>query len=208
MHKQINDDFVLAFTTPVLTRRIDGHEKLNAGLKKAILKKAGDATGISHSNVGGWRSQMDFFNWPNPEVRELQQHIGENLCRMTAFTLNVEQATVGGSMVGWVNLLRGGSYNYPHTHPECQWSGVYYVEVGGFQDDKRASGSIEFVDPRSAVGMLSMPGNPFRQRLSFRPRNGLMLIFPSWLLHYVHSYEGDDERISVAFNISNVHQPK
>jgi hypothetical protein len=34
-----------------------------------------------------------------------------------------------------------------------------------------------------------------------RPENGMMLIFPGWLNHYVHPYWGERERISVAFNL-------
>lgn len=33
------------------------------------------------------------------------------------------------------------------------------------------------------------------------PKEGLLLIFPSWTLHYVTSGQNDTERISIAFNI-------
>ena len=30
----------------------------------------------------------------------------------------------------WANVNRGGDYNIVHTHPNCMWSGVYYVALG------------------------------------------------------------------------------
>jgi hypothetical protein len=33
-----------------------------------------------------------------------------------------------------------------------------------------------------------------------------MLLWPSWLKHWVHPYQGDGERISVAFNVNVIEQ--
>ena len=35
-----------------------------------------------------------------------------------------------------------------------------------------------------------------------RPKTGLMVMFPAWLLHQVRPYKGGAERISIAFNLS------
>ena len=59
---------------------------------------------------------------------------------------------------------------------------------------------IEFVDPRVAVEMIAVPGGPFDGRYKVRPQDGMLLVFPSWLLHFVNPYLSDDERISIAFN--------
>jgi hypothetical protein len=32
------------------------------------------------------------------------------------------------------------------------------------------------------------------------PRDGLLVVFPAWLYHYVNPYQGTAPRISVAFN--------
>jgi hypothetical protein len=37
----------------------------------------------------------------------------------------------------------------------------------------------------------------------FAPGAGHLLMFPSWLEHRVEKFEGEGERISIAFNASN-----
>ena len=49
--------------------------------------------------------------------------------------------------------------------------------------------------------MTATPGNPFGQTVSVPPRPGLMVLFPSWLYHWVNPFYGEGERISVAFNV-------
>jgi uncharacterized protein (TIGR02466 family) len=105
------------------------------------------------------------------------------------------------SAFGWVNLLRHGAYNTPHTHPNSMWSGVYYVDVGTPTEDHPMSGVIEFLDPRCAVEMIGIPGDPFRGKHTVRPEAGTLVLFPSWLYHFVHPYQGHDVRNSVSFNL-------
>ena len=55
-------------------------------------------------------------------------------------------------------------------------------------------------DPRGAVEMAGTPANPFGRTVPVTPQDGMMVVFPSWLLHWVRSYQGPGERISIAFN--------
>jgi uncharacterized protein (TIGR02466 family) len=82
------------------------------------------------------------------------------------------------------------------------WSGVYYVDAGDPPNaDRPKSGAIEFLDPRAGAEMMAAPGLPFGETKSFIPETGQMIVFPSWLKHMVHPYWGDNDRISIAFNI-------
>ena len=93
----------------------------------------------------------------------------------------------------WVNLLRNGAYNKVHNHPGAVWSAVYYVSLGRPDKTIPDNGLIEFMDPR--------PGNIHGGKEKIEPEDGLLIIFPSWLYHYVNPYQGEMERISIAFNI-------
>jgi hypothetical protein len=44
----------------------------------------------------------------------------------------------------FINYLDGG-YVKPHTHGNCAWSGVYYLQMGGVQD--REDGGTYFISP-------------------------------------------------------------
>jgi len=49
---------------------------------------------------------------------------------------------------------------------------------------------------------MNMPGNAvlFPSKVQFRPVAGTMLIFPSFLKHWVYPNQDDEERVSIAFN--------
>lgn len=99
----------------------------------------------------------------------------------------------------WANICRKGSSHDLHNHPDCCWSGVYYLQAG---DSGSQGGILELLDPRPFTEMVSSPGNPCGLRVPITPVNGLMITFPSWLYHRVTPYQGEMERISIAFNVS------
>jgi hypothetical protein len=49
--------------------------------------------------------------------------------------------------------------------------------------------------------MVPTPGSPFGQRAVVRAEAGTMVVFPSWLYHFVNPFYGDGTRVSVAFNV-------
>ena len=48
--------------------------------------------------------------------------------------------------------------------------------------------------------MVDTPGSPYGQRMLIRPVPGLLVLFPSWLYHFVHPSTAYSPRISIAFN--------
>ena len=94
--------------------------------------------------------------------------------------------------------------------PICFWSGVYYVEDGGICDDPKLEGQLEFMDPRGPSVIMYAPTRAFNVPGGLSvggnevvvPKPGLMVLFPSWILHQVRPYKGTAERISIAFNLS------
>jgi len=85
-----------------------------------------------------------------------------------------------------------------HNHPSSAWSGCYYVTGAG--SDESLAGVLEFYDPRPFTEMVEVPGTPYGQRMLIRPVPGLLVVFPSWLYHFVHPMASDTPRISIAFN--------
>ena len=104
-------------------------------------------------------------------------------------------------VAAWVTLLRRGGYNIVHSHSGHGWSGVYYVDPGRIDTESKNAGQLELIDPRVGVDAHPLPGKPFHRRMRFAPQAGLMFMFPSWLRHYVHPYEGPDARIAISFNV-------
>ncbi len=191
------------FVTPLMRRNCPGAKALNKRLRKIVLERERTTPALNRSGFGGWQSERDLLDWPHPEMATLRDWISEAVTEMTGHTFEDESLRVDGSpkVVAWANVLRRGNYDRVHNHPGFSWSGVYYVCLGG-KPASAADGLIELVDPRGAANMIATPGQTFENRARIRPRAGEMILFPSWLQHYVNAYEGANVRISIAFNIS------
>jgi uncharacterized protein (TIGR02466 family) len=99
----------------------------------------------------------------------------------------------------WASINKKGDFNEFHSHSNCDLSGTYYLQ------SMPSLGSLRFRDPREPVllrtPLLTKP-NLFSKEVIFPPTQGMMYIFPSWLVHQVDPNPVDFERISLSFNIS------
>ena len=206
-------DVLFAFPTPILLRQWPDSGALNPQLRDLVLAKEQAESGVSRSNAGGWHSDDQLFNWDHPAIGELKRRVHEATREITLKTCGQVArdwiAEVDMEMeAGRANVSRDRAYNRIHKHPECTWSGVYYVSLGDGDTSVKDNGSIEFVDPRMAVDSGPLPGQPFGGQIRLAPEPGMMLVFPNWLLHWVHPFQGGGERISLAFNVTLKPRPK
>lgn len=185
------------FPTFLLRRRLDAVKPLNARLRDIVLARERElGAGVGASNIGGWHSPADLMDWDFPEIRTLMGALLETGAELTrALTPPQYEGEVRVSFYGgcWANVLRHGGYNRIHNHPGAVWSGCYYVSVGEPVAEPPYNGWIEFQDPR--------PGNLHGGKERVEPEEGLLLMFPSWLNHFVNPFMGQGERISIAFNL-------
>ena len=196
------DDTLVLWTTPVLRRVPPGAVDVNKELKQLVLDRAAAGAGDHKSNVGGWHSGEDLLTWGGDAIAKLQSWIVQAFQDVTMTMTGGTQFDGRLELNAWANLNRKGDYNALHTHPACVWSGVYYVEIGTPAPPERPrSGALEFMDPRSGAEMTAVPGAGFGASKLIRPSNGELVMFPSWLNHWVHPYWGEGERISIAFNV-------
>jgi hypothetical protein len=174
----ISPELSSAFGTPMSIRTVEGADRLNAGLERAILARAqrGEANRIS--NIGGWQSLPDILDWPEPEIKLLAQEVDRSVQQISALP---------------AVLQRGGPMH---------WSVVYYVVPGTPNPDTPMNGRIELRDPRPAATFARIPGFTSGQPMLIRPQAGMMLVFPSWIEHCVHPFYGDGHRISIAINVA------
>ena len=185
------------FPTVLLRRRMPDAAIRNVRLREIVLEHEKTDAGVGHSNVGGWHSSADLWDWPEPEMRALCDWVKLGAQDLTATVVplqpgdDVNVMPYGGA---WVNLLRDGGYNKVHNHPGAVWSAVYYVAAGEPDPSVPGNGLFEFMDPR--------PGNIHGGKEIIRPEAGLLMVFPAWLYHYVNPYHGKGERISIAFNMN------
>ena len=98
----------------------------------------------------------------------------------------------------WATVLAKGAAHRMHSHPNNFLSGVYYVRTDAGAD------SINFHDPRRQTGIIRPPvvelTSENTDQVVVKVRNGMLLMFPSYLEHSVDVNTSEDDRISVSFN--------
>jgi uncharacterized protein (TIGR02466 family) len=197
---------MMVFPTPLVSYPWPNSEQLNRDLAAVILNAERKDHGITRSNVGGWHSTTDFFDWQQPPIKALRERVKEMTMAITrAITIAKDgPRTFNYRIDGWANVSRHGHYNSVHNHPNCLWSGTYYVSTGSPDPETPVNGRLELVDPRAGVNMVHLADTLLQTRYVIDPTPGLMVLFPSWLNHFVHPFFGAGERISIAFNIITV----
>ena len=108
---------------------------------------------------------------------------------------NVQDIEITGK---WGNILKPGETHPPHTHSNNFLSGVFYLESD-------AETGIIFSDPRPAADVLvprkKTKTNENSNLLSYISKQNRLIIFPSWLVHWVPINKSKRDRISISFNI-------
>ena len=98
----------------------------------------------------------------------------------------------------WGNVLRPGEAHQSHTHSNNFLSGVFYLNSDG------ATG-LTISDPRPAADVL-VPRKKKKTQdnsnlLSYKSKQNRLIMFPSWLVHWVPVNKTKRNRISISFNI-------
>jgi uncharacterized protein (TIGR02466 family) len=204
----LGNNSYLIYGTPVFRQTLPDAGPLCDAVTRVVLEHAAAhpefRTGKrNRSNQGGWRSEPDLFRWPEPEIAALRDIIVQKL-------LGVMQLAVAGNpdkyveadlaLAGWVNVNTDGDYNVIHGHAGNHWSGAFYPCIGEPDPTVEFNGAFEFCDPRSVTLMASIPGFNFGHGMPIQPEPGMLLIFPSFMQHFVHPFRGAGTRISMAFN--------
>ena len=187
------------FAVPIMEAEIPDFAAHQAALVRTCLALRETAPGIRRSNQGGWHSESDLFRTTDPELRWLIEQVG--LIGTQLVRHHEGDGAFRGRVVMtdfWININDAGSWNAPHSHLPCEWSGAVYLSVDAALAQRPAGstdGDILFFDP--------MPTGPEYGRnptVNYTPRDGTMFLFPGWLLHMVAPHMATVPRITCAFN--------
>lgn len=188
------------FPFPIFSTQIAGHEAHKRPLMEEILALRQKYPGIVRSNRSAWHSGDEFFQHRSEHVAWMLQKATKYAQHALARYHENWAASALSLTSCWANVLGPGGWNAPHHHFPCHWSGVYYVNVGQLgTGPEDPSGYIEFLNPTPWQALFNRSGN-----FLYGPKDGLILIFPASLYHFVHPNHGDDTRISIAYNFTVV----
>jgi uncharacterized protein (TIGR02466 family) len=188
------------FSTPLIRFKVQDCAVLNAALLMEGEMMRAQSKGVSKSNRGGWHSEGNLFDIDAPSIQKIKRSAEEAVFEVTRkVNSKFKPDDLNLKLFAWMNANPSGGYNAPHTHPGAHWSGVYYVAQPEVEEG--SSGMIEFLDPRFDLEHWKiLDASAFRQKLTFRPSVGEVIVFPSYLMHWVHPNQSNEDRVTIAFN--------
>lgn len=190
------------FYTPLFRYKVQNHAVFDAALIMEGDRMRAESEGANKSNKNGWHSAGNIFNEEASCFKTLEQLARQVVVHSTKhITKKYKPSADDIKLFGWMNQNPTGGYNSPHTHPGAHWSGVYYVNQPQRGDKSNSGGKIEFLDPRSDLPFWRKFQSPaFKHKFQIRPQAGEIVLFPSYLLHWVYPNESEQPRVTIAFN--------
>ncbi|NBB93451.1 MAG: hypothetical protein GVY32_09825 [Gammaproteobacteria bacterium] len=202
------------FSVPLVIAHHPSPEALNSELRELFLRcteegdKHRNPTPFVYRNEALYESNFSLFDWPQPAAQKLREfcltQLYQTVGELNGYGVDVLQK-MHYSLESWFHVTRKGGFFGAHNHPNHSWSGVYCVAHDG-DDPASDSGKLVFLNPHATSTMYidwatKNLKHPFsRSPLMLRLKPGQLVLFPSWLQHEVLPYEGDNLRITVAFN--------
>lgn len=211
----MKENIQLLWPTPILRKKFDQHGVVNPKLTTLFYEHRRIA---EKTEAQVYSSSDDLLlRYDDPALNQLFSFISECVMEITS-SMNGEiwkhsqSKKMNMNVVGaWFQIQNGFGYHETHTHGNCSWSGVYYVQVD--DDEKRESnqelgvmnGLTRFYGHHMDVigGGYMDSGNLYLQSTSFdsKPEEGVLCVFPSHIKHMAMPYVGEKDRIIVSFNV-------
>jgi uncharacterized protein (TIGR02466 family) len=168
--------------------------RMNGGIRAKL--EALIAASPDKDHTGMWQTEHDLHTLP--ELQELTSYfMGATQGVLEFLETESQEVEITGC---WANISPSGTSHRSHMHANNFLSAVYYVSVppGG---DK-----ITFHDPRAQIHVVAPAVKKLNgyncEYVNVEVQEGMLILFPAWLVHSVPGNEGDALRMSVSFNIN------
>lgn len=194
------DGMTALWPTHLMQRELPGADKANSVLAALIEKLDAEATDLTTQY-----RDADLLQHEHPAIKWLSQCINKTVVDYLAALGQTYHSS--WNLQGWPNVNQFGDYHDLHNHPHSYLSGTYYVQVPTDHVDlpgrsDRRPGAISFYDPRPQANMTAIRDDPqIEAEHTVLPEAGMILLWPSFLHHFVHPNLSQTARISVSFNV-------
>jgi uncharacterized protein (TIGR02466 family) len=194
----------LIFSVPLVVEDIDAaareriHAKVSAYLQSDRAKR--DIEPSPEESVATSYYKRDAQVLADANLIELEQFVLataktylEQALKLPPRRLEIERS--------WINVFKPGAQEAQHSHDGSLLSCSYYVEA------PKDCGCIVMPDPigsrRSYREFTKTTGSDLltRRDIAVDPQPGRLVMFESWLPHYVQCNKSDRVRISIAMNL-------
>lgn len=177
----------------VLHTVFEDHDKYNPRLVERLLELEKDPDFTHRMQIGGSKIRH-VHEWGIPEADLLN-----------ARAINFFARAVGSEDVvmqlSWASITRKNEYLSIHSHDHCLASVVYMLTPGNPNPELFVDGKLALADPRLPECCDREEGSVTKEVYPDMVE-GAMVLFPSYIMHHVHLYTGDEPRISIAWNFN------
>jgi len=198
--------FTVTFPMGLLLRHYEGEkvDQLNQDLSKLILKLEADTRASTKGTAaqGGFHTKPTFVNRKDTVVTRFREKVlipGIQNYMTGYYRLQgvppVELTPDKLSIQGWANVMRAGEWNAPHNHITTHFrlSAVYYLKTPNCQSPE---GALQLENPNQISVQHGAYGDA-----KIYPREGDLVIFPCYQVHFSHPFSVPGERILMASDI-------
>lgn len=169
------------------------------------LEKRNDRSGVAPNvKQGLYESGFNFLNEPHESVAALAEFVKHSTFR-AASDANRGLWTPGMNVQiklheSWCHITRNGGYHDVHTHPGSSWSSIYYLDCAEMSVEPK-NGLNRFYRPydcmfKDASTMYLETDNS----IDLNAKDGMLIVFPSWIQHSAMPYSGTQDRLVIAVN--------
>lgn len=178
------------FPTPVYM------SNLNRALTSIELKYVNKFKEIFNKNEGNITSnnnyvlnEKPFLNLKKELDFKVKDYFNKVLSTTDAVTPYITQS--------WLNYTEKNQYHHRHAHPNSLVSGVFYINCHETLDKIKF-----FKNSYQTIKLKTKKWNLWNsESWWYSVKTGDIIMFPSSLIHMVESKDGDNTRISLAFNV-------
>lgn len=171
------------------------HIPVNQSLKDFALSKISADQQARQDKV----TQSNFLDLNIFPIREISNIVQDRFNEIHA-KIGLAKSYFHTVSEAWLNLGNNQNIDAPHCHPGRVFSAVYYLEAGNNCAD------LILTNPNQSLAHVIHPlfvdtytcFNSHNHRIV--PSTGLLIIFPSYLQHYVQQNIAGNQRLSLAFN--------
>ena len=190
-------DLIPVYTTPLWQSKYPEFEKNKEIFLDVVREYKDKNPSVELSNISGYQSPMTL-----QKVPELNSLFGY-ICRLAKKATNdIDFIDCDIALTSaWVNINDSRQcMNSEHIHSDV-FSGVFYL--------KAPEGSGKLVIKNHTINQMwegckfALQKNQFTaESIRIEPEEGSIILFPSYLPHFVETNNHDEERISISFNVT------
>ncbi len=179
------------FPTPIYTTKIDrGFTKQELQFVKEQKKHCKNNEGNINTKDNYILNRKEFKNIKKFLDKCCKDYLDTIICPKNNIELYITQS--------WLNYTEANQYHHQHAHPNSVVSGVFYFD-SDIKNDKIlfTKGGYQQISPEIDKEKFNLWNS---STWFFPVETGNLFMFPSSTIHQVETKQGNNTRISLAFN--------